>query len=146
MEEHHPHITFSICMAHYLNNLLKDLGLIGWMSDTIEKGSQNVSFINRHEFMNRSQRESIQKSKSALKQFMVSDEFEKHHQASTKAGKECKKNIADSNLWERCRKIMDTGKPIIHLLRMMDSLQLCISQIYEGMDKMIEKLTHSTRR
>ena len=44
--------------------------------------------------------ESIKKSSSALKQFMVSDEFEKHHLAGTKPGKDCKKNIGDSNFWE----------------------------------------------
>lgn len=161
-----------------MNNLLKDLGHIEWVAKTIEKG---VSFIYRHtfllaEFWKRSHRdlrkysdtrfgynflmmESIKKSSSALKQFMVSDEFEKHHLAGTKVGKDCKKNIGDSEFWEQCSKIVDLHAIsssqacldecgshssvlyiIIHLLRMTDSLQPCIGRIYEGMDKMIEKL------
>ena len=51
LEERYPHITFSVCMAHCLNNLLEDLGRIEWVAKTIEKGNHIVSFIYRHTFL-----------------------------------------------------------------------------------------------
>ena len=47
----YPHITFSPCMAHCLNNLLKDIGKLSFVSPIIEKANKIVSFVRNHQFL-----------------------------------------------------------------------------------------------
>ena len=51
MEHRYPHITFTPCIAHGLNNLLKDIGELSWVSPIIEKGKEIMSFITRRHYI-----------------------------------------------------------------------------------------------
>ncbi|MCO5604408.1 hypothetical protein L7F22_058573 [Adiantum nelumboides] len=50
LEQKYPHITWSPCMAHCLNNLLKDIGGLTWAKTTFATGKEIVTFITRHHF------------------------------------------------------------------------------------------------
>ncbi len=59
MENLYPTLTVSFCMAHCLNNLLKDIGALEWVAPVIDAASQMVTFVInhtkvRHEFIKRS--------------------------------------------------------------------------------------------
>lgn len=45
----YPHITVTYCMAHCLNNLLKDIGGLDWIAPIIEQANAMVSFVNNHQ-------------------------------------------------------------------------------------------------
>ncbi|MCO5572804.1 hypothetical protein L7F22_026563 [Adiantum nelumboides] len=50
LELKYPQITWSPCMAHCLNNLLKDIGGLPWAKATFATGKEIVTFITRHHF------------------------------------------------------------------------------------------------
>ncbi|MCO5574950.1 hypothetical protein L7F22_028745 [Adiantum nelumboides] len=50
LQQKYPHITWSPCMAHCLNNLLKDIGGLTWAKTTFATGKEIVTFITRHHF------------------------------------------------------------------------------------------------
>lgn len=85
-------------------------------------------------------RRSLKKSSSAFKQLMVTDKYKKHSLSSIVIGKSYNTNIANPLWWEDTRHIVALAKPIIHRLRMIDSLLPCLGKTYEGMDKMAERL------
>ena len=158
----YPHVTVSFCMAHCLNNLLKDLGKLSWIAPIIDKAHHMVTFVLnhqflRHEFNKKSSKQLLKYSETrfaynflmlgrlstcsaALRQVFISDEFTSSRLASTPAGVKCKDDAEDLEFWEDVRRIDAMVQPIMHLLRVVDGMKPCIGKVYEAMDRMIEQL------
>ncbi len=45
----YPKVTVTFCMAHCLNNLLKDIGALEWIAPIIEHANTMISFVNNHQ-------------------------------------------------------------------------------------------------
>ena len=45
LEGMYPHLTVSFCMAHCLNNLIKDIGALAWIHPIMEEANTIVTFI-----------------------------------------------------------------------------------------------------
>ena len=43
LEQKYPHIQWSACVAHCLNNLLKDIGKLDWVKNVIDNGKEVVT-------------------------------------------------------------------------------------------------------
>lgn len=162
IERRYPHIFVSFCMAHCLNNLLKDISKLEWIEPVIQTANQIVSYILNHQYLRHqySLRASKQLLKysdtrfaynflmlgrlrdqmAAVKQLFISDEFTKSPLARTTTGVACKAMSENASFWDDVEMIDTLVAPIIHLLRLVDGMKPCIGKVYEAMDRMIEKL------
>lgn len=158
----YPRITVCFCMAHCLNNLIKDIGALDWVAPIIEGANKVVSFVInhqrvRHEFSKMSSLSLLKYSETrfafnflmlgrlctcsgALRGLFLSDEFARTPEASTTVGKFCREKADDTAWWEEAKALVEMVQPIIDLLRVVDSTQPCIGKVYEAMDRMIESL------
>jgi hypothetical protein len=50
LEQAHPTIFWTPCVAHGLNNLMKDIGAYDWIAPTLSRAKDVVVFIYRHHF------------------------------------------------------------------------------------------------
>ena len=162
IEGMYPHMTVSYCMAHCLNNLLKDIGKLPWIELIIAEANHMVTFVLNHQFL---RHEFSKKSKlsllkysdtrfaynflmlgrlrecsGALRQLFISDEFTTSPLALTAIGRLCKEHAESTTFWDDVKRIDAMVRPIVHLLRLVDAMQPCIGKVYEAMDRMIEKL------
>lgn len=48
LEATYPHLTVSFCMAHCLNNLVKDIGALPWIASVLEEANKLVTFVLNH--------------------------------------------------------------------------------------------------
>ena len=118
----YPHVTVSYCMAHCLNNLLKDIGKLSWIAPIIENANQMVTFVLnhqflRHEFNKKSSKQLLKYSETrfaynflmlgrlstcsaALRQVFISDEFTISRLASMATSLKCKVDAVDLEFWE----------------------------------------------
>ncbi|KAH7414698.1 hypothetical protein KP509_14G006500 [Ceratopteris richardii] len=155
----YPHIIVCFCMAHCLNNILKDIGNLDWMLPTINEANSLVSFINDHtcvknEFSKRSTLASLKythtrfayyftmvhrvvKCSGVLRGFLLSDEFLRMLEASTSTRRQFRRLTDDGAWWENISHIMDIVHPLVHLLKIVDSMEPCIGTVYEAMDHTI---------
>ncbi|KAI5057894.1 hypothetical protein GOP47_0027909 [Adiantum capillus-veneris] len=162
IEGMYPSIHVTFCMAHCLNNLLKDIGNLSWISSTIGDTSRIVSFVLnhqkvRHEFSKRSHLSLLKYSETrfafnwlmlgrlstcggALRGLFLSDEFQAMPESTSTVGLKCREWADDAAWWEEVKTLDAMVKPILHLLRVVDGLQPCIGKVYEAMDRMIEAL------
>lgn len=162
IEGMYPHMTVSYCMAHYLNNILKDIGKLPWIELIVADANIMVTFVLnhqylRHEFSKKSALSllkysdtrfaynflmlgRLRKCSGALRQLFIGDEFTTSALASTAIGRLCKEHAKSTTLWDDVKRIDAMVRPILHLLRLVDAMQPCIGKVYEAMDRMIEKL------
>ncbi|KAH7331702.1 hypothetical protein KP509_20G047100 [Ceratopteris richardii] len=162
IENMYPHIIVCFCMAHCLNNILKDIGNLDWILPAINEANSLVSFINNHtrvknEFSKRStlallkysdtrfaynftMLHRVVKCSGVLRGLLLSDEFARMPEASTSAGKQFRRLVDDAAWWENISHIVDIVHPLVHLLKIMDSMEPCIGKVYEAMDRTIEAL------
>ncbi|KAH7387388.1 hypothetical protein KP509_16G020400 [Ceratopteris richardii] len=156
----YPHIIVYFCMAHCLNNFLKDIGNSDWILPTINEANSLVSFINNHtrvknELSKRStlvllkysdtrfaynftMLHRVVKCSGVLRGFSLSDEFARMPEASTSEGKQFRRLADDAAWWENISYIVDIVHPLVHLLKIVDSMDPCIDKVYEAMDCTIE--------
>ncbi|KAH7445621.1 hypothetical protein KP509_01G018300 [Ceratopteris richardii] len=157
----YPHISVCFCMAHCLNNILKDIGTLDWILPSINEANALVSFINNHtrvknEFNKRSTLVLLKYAEtrfaynfimlhcvvkcSVLRGLLLSDEFVAMPETSTTTRKEFRKLVDNEAWWENISRIVDIVRPLVHLLRVVDSMDPCIGKVYEAMDQTIEPL------
>ncbi|KAH7288868.1 hypothetical protein KP509_31G047500 [Ceratopteris richardii] len=149
-------------MAHCLNNILKDIGNLDWISPPINEANSLVSSINNHtrvknEFSKRStlallkysdtrfaynltMLHRVVKCSGVLQGLLLSDEFARMSEASTSTGKHFRRLADDATWWENISHILDIVHPLVHLLKVVDSMEPCIGKVYEAMDRTIESL------
>ncbi|KAH7288100.1 hypothetical protein KP509_31G012000 [Ceratopteris richardii] len=162
IENLYPHIVVCFCMAHCLNNILKDIGNLDWILPGINEANALVSFINNHtrvknEFSKRStlallkysdtrfaynftMLHRVVKCSGVLRGLLLSDEFARMPEASTSTGKHFRRLADDATWWESISHIVDIVHPLVHLLKIVDSMEPCIGKVYEAMDRTIESL------
>ncbi|KAH7293732.1 hypothetical protein KP509_28G039600 [Ceratopteris richardii] len=107
-----PHIVVCFCMAHCLNNILKDIGNLDWILPPINEVYSLVSFINNYTMP----------------------------EAPTSAGKHFRRLVDDATWWENISHIVDIVHQLFHLLKVVDSMEPCIGKVYEAMDHTIQSL------
>ena len=76
----------------------------------------------------------------ALRGLFLSDEYLAMPEARSAAGKACRARADMPAWWEKVKTISKMVKPIIHFLRVLDSMKPCISKVFEAMDTMIASL------
>ncbi|KAH7281866.1 hypothetical protein KP509_36G067000 [Ceratopteris richardii] len=119
IENLYPHIIVCFCMAHCLNNILKDIGNLDWILPVINEANSLVSFINNHtrvknEFSKRSTLALLKYSDTSgvLRGLLLSDEFARMPEASTSAGKQFRRLADDAAWWENISHIVDIVHPL----------------------------------
>ena len=55
-------------------------------------------------------------------------------------GRVCYNRIMDDALWAQMKHVVTVTKPIIYMLRIADSKKPSIGKVYEGIDKMVERI------
>ncbi|KAH7441932.1 hypothetical protein KP509_03G062700 [Ceratopteris richardii] len=61
-------------------------------------------------------------------------------EASTSEGKHFRRLTDDATWWGNISHIVDIVHPLVHLVKVVDSMEPCISKVYEAMDRTIESL------
>ena len=91
----------------------------------------------------------LSETSGALRGLFISDEFLAMPEARSSSGATCRARADMPGWWEEVKTVSKMVKPIIHLLRVLDSMKPCIGKVYEAMDTMIaslEKLVTDSRR
>ena len=148
LESMYPRLTVSFCMAHGLNNLLKDIGRLSWIEPHIADAAKIVTFINNHnllraQFLQRSGGKVLLKYcetrfaynylmvhrlcefQSAVRQLFICTDFTSSLFASTTTGKFCTTKSESVLFWDELKKIDRMVNPIVHLLWVVDGMQPC---------------------
>ncbi|KAH7438979.1 hypothetical protein KP509_04G039900 [Ceratopteris richardii] len=82
----------------------------------------------------------VVKCSGVLRGLLLSDEFARMPEASTSTGKHFRRLADDATWWENISHIVDIVHPLLHLLKIVDSMERCIGKVYEAMDRTIESL------
>ncbi|KAH6558971.1 hypothetical protein KP509_1Z035200 [Ceratopteris richardii] len=82
----------------------------------------------------------VVKCSGVLRGLLLSDEFARMPEASTSARKHFRRLADDATWWENISHIVDIVHPLVHLLKVVDSMEPCIGKVYEAMDRTIESL------
>ncbi|KAH7433433.1 hypothetical protein KP509_07G069500 [Ceratopteris richardii] len=137
IENLYPHIIVCFCMAHCLNNILKDIGNLDWILPVINEANSLVSFINNH---TRVKNEFSKRSTLALLKY--SDTRFAYNFTMLHRVVKCSGVLRGLLLtwWENISHIVDIVHPLVHLLKIVDSMEPCIGKVYEAMDRTIEAL------
>jgi len=162
LEERYPHITWAPCVAHGLNNLLKDIGKLDWVAPTLDAGRKVVMFITCHHFSHALYRtfsdrellkyaetrfgynflmlERLYEVRNNLRQLVVSTQWIEWHTSQTVPGQFCTSTCLNNDFWNEVGHLLELIVPIIRVMHLADGDAPCIGKIYEGIDKMIEKI------
>ncbi len=62
-------------------------------------------------------------------------------ESKTQVGRACRLRADDAAWWENLKSLDAMLWPVVHLLRVIDSMEPCIGKVYEAMDRTIEKLS-----
>ncbi|KAH7288138.1 hypothetical protein KP509_31G014000 [Ceratopteris richardii] len=128
IESMYPHISVCFCMAHSLNNILKDIGTLDWILPSINEANALVSFINNHTRVKNEFSKRSTLCSGVLRGLLLSDEFVAMPEASTTTRKEFRKLADNAAWWENISRIVDIVRPLVHLLRVVDSMDPCIGK------------------
>lgn len=157
LNDRYPSIYWSPCAAHCLNLILKDIGKRPIVISLSKRASSITKFIYNHAFLLAWLRKrdgwteiirpgatrfattfialkSILDHKHDLQALVTSKTFVDSKYARDQKGKDATEIILDTRFWRDCKIIVEIVKPLIKLLRIVDSDDRpSLGYIYEGM-------------
>ncbi|MCO5557497.1 hypothetical protein L7F22_011062 [Adiantum nelumboides] len=138
LQQKYPHITWSPCMAHCLNNLLKDIGGLTWAKTTFATGKEIVTFITRHHFSLALYRTFAKKQllkyaetrfaynflmlrrlrnmRPSLKQMVASPEWAAWPTSHSTTAQTCYNEVIQEEYWVKVDQLLRVCLPIVTLL------------------------------
>ncbi|KAH7366153.1 hypothetical protein KP509_18G065400 [Ceratopteris richardii] len=159
-------ITWVPCAAHTLNLLLKDIGRLSFIKQSLLDANHVVKFIREHQFSyslfrTKSPNKALQifcatrfamayillngllEVKSALVEMIADRRWEawlEKYSTYRVATSKCTCLIQSQNFWCNLKKIVGIIKPFVELLRMVDTDKFVIGKVYWTMSKAIQKV------
>eukprot|EP00253_Pinus_taeda_P016332 PITA_16332 len=165
IEDEYPTIFWTPCSVHCLNLLLKDINNIAWVDKTITEAKMLQHFIINHAASIAIYRkyaklqllrcaetrfasafvmlQRLIKMHQSLREMVVSMDWQRWKGSHTGDGLKVEDIIiclSSENFWRRVEDIVTLITPIVSTLRIFDSDQPCLGDVFESMDQMREKI------
>eukprot|EP00253_Pinus_taeda_P028749 PITA_28749 len=165
IEDEYPTIFWTLCSVHCLNLLLKDINNIAWVDKTITEAMMLQHFIINHATSIAIYRkyaklqllrcaetrfasafimlQRLIKMHQSLREMVVSMDWQRWKGSHTRDGLKVEDIIigfSSENFWRRVEDIVTLITPIVSTLRIFDSDQPCLGDVFESMDQMREKI------
>ena len=137
-----PHIFWTLCAAHCVDLMLKDIGQLQPVKTVVDAGQKITKFIYNHHIIlawirkatggellrsaitrfatNYIALQSLLKHQTGLKEMFRSHVWLQSSYAHTNDGKEVEGLINSKNFWERVQKIILIIEPLYEVLRVVD--------------------------
>jgi hypothetical protein len=165
IEDEYPTIFWTPCSVHCLNLLLKDINNIAWVDKTITEAKMLQHFIINHAASIAIYRkyaklqllrcaetrfasafimlQRLIKMHQSLREMVVSMDWQRWKGSHIGDGLKVEDiiiGLSSENFWRRVEDIVTLITPIVSTLRIFDSDQPCLGDVFESMDQMREKL------
>jgi len=168
IQSRYKHLFWTPCCVHALNNALKDIGKISWITRIILDAREAQMFICNHhaslaiyriyakkEFLKPADTryatyfillDRMLEVEQALKATVISAEWSTWGESRTDQGKKVRNMLLDDDWWANVKYIVSFTAPIVELIRYADSDSPCLGEIYESIDSMIGKIKSIIRQ
>ena len=78
--------------------------------------------------------------KNHLRQLVVCEEWDAWREHTSVAGIRCRSIVLDDTFWDTPEALLQVVQPVILMSRLLDGDEPCIGKVYEGIDRMIERI------
>ena len=161
-------LFWSPCVAHYINNMLEDIGELPIFKNTIKKAKEVYVYIYRHawvlsmfrKYSNKRELKragvtrfatsfltlkSFDENKLALKAMFASQEWAKSNYASKVEAKKVGATLlSDDKFWKSIKYCLKCVSPLVKILRLVDGdAKPTMGYIYEAMDRAKEQIAQN---
>ncbi|XP_024521298.1 uncharacterized protein LOC112342912 [Selaginella moellendorffii] len=162
LEARKPRIMWAPCLAHCLNNILKDFAKLPWMVGLLDKGKTLVGFLRNHSHLvailasfssrqvlkfsetrfafNFLMMERLVELRPKLQQMFVSDAYNARLESRIDSGIACRGIVFNNIYWNEVNHMLGVSRRVMYLLQMVDGDVPVIEKVYEGMDQMSENI------
>jgi len=165
IEDEYPIVFWTPCFVHCINLLLKDINNIAWVGNTITEAKMLQIFIINHAASIAIYRkyanlqllrcaetrfasafimlQCLIKVHQSLREMVVSMDWQRWKGSHVGDGPRVEDIIigpSSEDFWKRVEDIVTLITPIVSTLRIFDSDQPCLGDVFESMDQMREKL------
>jgi len=167
VQSKYKHIFWTPCCVHALNNALKDIGKICWVSTIVLAARDVQMFICNHhtslamyrahsskEFLKPTDTryasyflllERMLEVQPALQAMVVSPDWNRWTESKTEEGKKIRLQILDNDWWTECSYLVSFLRPIVEVIRYTDTDSPSLGEIYETFDSMLGQVRAAIR-
>ena len=168
VQSRYRHIFWTPCCAHALNNVLKDIGKIQWISKIISDAREAQMFICNHhaslaiyrmyskkKFLKPAETryatyfillERMVEVQASIQATIVSQEWNAWAESKSAQGKKLREMLLSEEWWTECKYVVSFTSPVVELIRYADSDSPSLGEIYECMDSMVGKVKNIIRQ
>jgi hypothetical protein len=168
IQSRYKHLFWTLCCVHALNNALKDIGKISWITRIILDAREAQMFICNHhaslaiyriyakkQFLKPADTryatyfillDRMLEVQRALKATVISSEWSTWGESKTDQGKKVRQMLLNDDWWVDVKYIVSFTSPIVELIRYADSDSPNLGEIYESIDSMIGKIKSIMRQ
>ena len=168
VQSRYKHIFWTPCCVHALNNVLKDIGKISWISKIILEAREAQMFICNHHaslaiYRMKSRKQFLKPAETRyatyfillermvevyapLQATVVAEEWNSWSESKSSQAKKIKDMLLNEDWWCECKYIVSFTSPIVELIRYADSNFPNLGEIYECMDCMVGKVRNVIRQ
>lgn len=162
IQNKYQHIFWTPCCVHALNNALKDIGKIQWISDLVSAARDVQMFICNHhtslamyrahtrkEFLKPTDTryasyflllERMIEVQAPLQSLVVSSEWGRWSESKSDTGKKVRLQVLDNDWWADCSYLVSFLGHIVEVIRYTDSDAPSLGEIYETFDSMLGRV------
>ena len=162
IQSRYQHIYWTPCCVHALNNALKDIGKIQWISDLVTAARDVQMFICNHhtslamyrahtrkEFLKPTDTryasyflllERMLEVQAPLQALVVSPEWARWSESKTDMAKKVRTQVLDNDWWADCSYLVSFLGPIVEVIRYTDSDSPSLGEVYETFDSMLGRV------
>ena len=167
IQDKYRHIFWTPCCVHALNNALKDIGKIEWVSSLVTTARNVQMFICNHHtslamYRSHSRKEFLKPTKTryasyflllermlevqpALQAMVVTPEWSRWAESKTDEGKKIRVQILDNDWWTDCGYLVSLLRPIVEVICYTDIDSPSLGEIYETFDSMLGQVKVAIR-
>lgn len=164
----HQHNFWTPCCVHALNNALKYIGKIQWISNLVTTARDVQMFISNHHtflamYRNHTRKEFLKpidtryasyflllermlEVHEPLQSLVVSSEWGRWSESKTESGKKVKLQVLDNDWWADCSYLVSFLGPIVEVIHYADSDAPSLEEIYETFDSMLGRVKATTQQ
>eukprot|EP00253_Pinus_taeda_P027883 PITA_27883 len=162
IQSRYRHIFWTPCCVHALNNLLKDIGKIQWITKIISDAREAQMFICNHHaslaiYKMYSKKHFLKPTETryatyfillecmvevyvSLQYVVVSSEWNAWTESKSPQAKKIREMLLNEDWWADCRYVVSFTAPIVELFKYVDSDSPSLGEIYDCIDTMVGKV------
>eukprot|EP00253_Pinus_taeda_P032378 PITA_32378 len=167
VEDRYDHIFWTPCAVHSLNLMLAKIGEIEWINEIYVASKEIQMFITNHSMSQAIYRgfaklellkvaetcfashtlviKRLVEVRQALQAMVINRLWESWRTSTSDRGQKIKSIILDDAWWDKVQYLLRFTEPILTLIRAFDTDTLCLGEVYENIDSMLERIREIIR-